>query len=437
MGLQDSAWVGGIYGNFAESGEPVGRQEELYAIAKPRLTIFPPSVQKTVVFWGGYNMSAADMDDETARRAIVDRYLAMAEDAAQNGMSSVHWSKLRGESSTTVAEHDDWNEYYENGCVALQAMYPDVNIIFYDHRLTFDNSEFDGPTRNPDFFVDSRHLSELGQATLVADFVARFPALDQQWDQDAANYIARIIQKGATVTTAQREEINAWYLAEKAAGTYSSRVDFYMPIWGNEDANRVNLITGQMDATVVDDVIHGDGFVQSDTSGTLGYFALGHSPTDIGMTNASTRYTYLIMEAPGSNESLLGARNTVNQQQRINTNTLQYPLFATGANVVSQNNSATAGLYSGSKLGDEQFLARRNSGGRTVLSAGSATPSGTVSTFEIFAMCSNISGTASGIHAKPTGFWGCGMGLTDADDAGATLREKNLWESLTSQTIPA
>lgn len=175
MARQVSGWQGGIYTNEALSGQPVEVQEGFYATAKDRLARFTGTgIHRYIMFWGGCNISHESWGNQNVRDSILERYLAMAEDAALNGISSIHWSKLIGSGATTLEEHTDWNAKYAAGIATLQAQYPAVSIIWYDHRQTYP-TEFDGVARNEDYFMDVRHLSELGQATLVADFISRFP----------------------------------------------------------------------------------------------------------------------------------------------------------------------------------------------------------------------------------------------------------------------
>lgn len=437
--LTDSYWTGSIYTNIALSGQPISIQEEMYAQAIARFSRFPDLVEKWVMFWGGYNIAALDWETEITRDAILQRYLDMAEDAAQRGISSVHWSKLMAGSVATVAEHADWNDKYEAGLQVLAALYPAVEFVWYDHRLTFNANEFDGAGRDPDFFVDVRHLSALGQQTLSKDFVARYPGPGLSWDVDAANYIARIIQKGVNPTTAQRQTINAWYLAEKAAGTYSDLKLVYLPIWDNAEANRVNLITGAMDATIVDDVIHEPGSVRSDMSGTPGYFALGESPQTIGMSTLSGApscyYAALLLEPLGVSQSAIGARLGGSEGNWLGHNSLSYPLIINGAVNVTKSSAGVAGILSGSHLNAELFVAERTQATRTrTLSAVGG--SGFVTNLEIFALGRNQAGVASNLHGKPCGFWVAGLGKEDLEDERFTLGMKNLWEGVTGLTIP-
>lgn len=175
---QSSNWQASLYFEVAQGGQGISVQETYYSTAKARL-LLAPSWNRYVMFWGGYNISQTDFQDDTARNAIVQRYLDMAEDAAQNGISSIHWSRLisyDGDATTTqeIDDNNDWNTAYENGLASIRSSYPDVNVIWYDHRDNYP-TQFDGDTRTSSYFVDSVHVSASGQQTLVADFLATYP----------------------------------------------------------------------------------------------------------------------------------------------------------------------------------------------------------------------------------------------------------------------
>ena len=171
MGIQESDWKGGLYMNVARGGQDIDVQEGFYEEAKERLLKYQKSLNMFILFWGGYNSTAPVDPDPAVRNALVERYIAMGVDARNHGIQTIHWSSLLGRreaNATSVQHRDAFNDYYAQRCA-------DEGFIWYDHRLTFSNSEFDGEARNEDYFVDSRHLSELGQVTLVADFISRFP----------------------------------------------------------------------------------------------------------------------------------------------------------------------------------------------------------------------------------------------------------------------
>lgn len=169
----ESGWQGCLYSNRAWSGQSIDVQEQLYEQAAARFDRFPDTVDKWIMFWGGYNATAPGEDD-ASQDALIDRYMAMSADAESRGVRSIHWSYLVGYDGVTAQTTEQLERYtrfvneFRDRCEA-------AGYLFYDHRLTFSQGEFDGETRNPAFFVDSRHLSALGQQTLVADFISRFP----------------------------------------------------------------------------------------------------------------------------------------------------------------------------------------------------------------------------------------------------------------------
>jgi len=174
MFQQNSGWKGGIYTNEARGGQAIDVQEGFYHNDTVPVLEMLPAFDRYVMFWGGYNSTAAVSTEETVRNALVDRYIAMALDAQTRGIQLIHWSYLIGGSADQDTNPDSFttanafNDYYAAQCKLH-------GFIWYDHRLTFNENQFDGSGRNDAYFVDSRHLSELGQATLVADFLQRFP----------------------------------------------------------------------------------------------------------------------------------------------------------------------------------------------------------------------------------------------------------------------
>ena len=175
---QSSNWQASVCVEVALGGQGIAVQETFYSTAKARL-LLAPSWNRYVMFWGGYNIGQSDFQDDTARNAIVQRYLDMAEDAAENGISSIHWSRIisyDGDATTTqeIDDNNDWNTAYENGLASIRSSYPDVNVIWYDHRDNYP-TQFDGDTRTSSNFVDHIHMSASGQQTLVADFLSTYP----------------------------------------------------------------------------------------------------------------------------------------------------------------------------------------------------------------------------------------------------------------------
>jgi len=173
--IQDSAWRGGLYYDNAQSGGAISVQEGLFAEILPYLSTLK-SYEKFVMFWGGYNSTIPAFGTDAQIESLVERYISMAIQARAAGAQSIHWSRLIGRNNNrttdaSVFERSGyWNSYYEQRC-------NDEGFIWYDHRLTFDNDEFDGDQSLAEYYVtdDTRHLNELGQATLVSDFISRFP----------------------------------------------------------------------------------------------------------------------------------------------------------------------------------------------------------------------------------------------------------------------
>ena len=122
-----------------------------------------------------YNSTAPTDPDSVAGEALVERYIAMGVDARNAGIQSIHWSYLIGgntdftSDSDAVAAANAYNDYYKLRCAQ-------ESFLFYDHRETFSVQEFDGTGRIAEYFIDARHLTEIGQQVLVDDFNSKFAA---------------------------------------------------------------------------------------------------------------------------------------------------------------------------------------------------------------------------------------------------------------------
>lgn len=181
--IQESAWrEGTIYSNSATGGvgfNGTGGQYDLWLRIKPALAKMS-AFDRYVMLWAGYNTGTglnpnnAGSSVAAEREALADQYINLGLEAAAMGIQTIHWSALTSFSvdpgSATHVNTGLFNDYYKARCI-------EEGFIFYDHRVTFDGNEFDTSARNQtDYFVGSTvHLSELGQSTLVADFIAQNP----------------------------------------------------------------------------------------------------------------------------------------------------------------------------------------------------------------------------------------------------------------------
>lgn len=84
--LQDSGWKGSMFENIAQGGVPASGQKEFYQTAINRFESMPDCGPKVIWFWGGYN-ERGDYDSNTKTRALADQYVAMAADAAVQGIT--------------------------------------------------------------------------------------------------------------------------------------------------------------------------------------------------------------------------------------------------------------------------------------------------------------------------------------------------------------
>jgi hypothetical protein len=170
--IKDSGWRGSVWESLAQGGVPVSTQELQYAEAVNRMALLPDVAPGWIWFWGGYNVRG-DYDSNVQTLALADRYLAMAADAASRGIGTVHWSAIASKTSSEEMYNriQLFNNYYREKLALLEGQH-----IFYDHRETFSEGQFDWNTRNEAYFSDNIHLSELGQQVLVEDFLSKHPS---------------------------------------------------------------------------------------------------------------------------------------------------------------------------------------------------------------------------------------------------------------------
>jgi len=177
---QSSGWQGSFYDLIAVGGTSITGQEGFFNTMMT-LMAWVQDMPRKIVFWGGYNaIEPFGFATQAGAEALADRYLAMAATAAAAGIETVHWSRtVEGDNArgnTTYNNIQHFNDYYRDQLALLPG-----NHIYYDHRLSFPNTpenagnHFDGTERNPLFFGDNIHCSQLGIDTLVDDFLMRFP----------------------------------------------------------------------------------------------------------------------------------------------------------------------------------------------------------------------------------------------------------------------
>jgi hypothetical protein len=252
-------------------------------------------------------------------------------------------------------------------------------------------------------------------------------------DPDAEAYIAALIAASATVTSTQRRAINDFIEDEKAASRWDLLKRFYLPIWGNADANAVCL-KSLTSGTFVGDVTPGDGFVQGD--GSTGYFDFGATQNGIGMQIQSG--THFCMMTQADSTGILG-RSFIGLIAGANSQLIRQstPAFiqARWDGSLTGGDSHIGTLVVSARATDTVFRNRR-SGAANLLASQAAATNSLITGVNITALARNSSSGASEHTNARMGYYGSGLGMTDAQIDSFTLATLNLWESLTGLTHP-
>jgi hypothetical protein len=260
-------------------------------------------------------------------------------------------------------------------------------------------------------------------------------------DTDAAAYIAAVeTALGSSITSTQASAINAFIVAEKAASRWSTIKRFYLPIWANESANAIDMVTlgsGSFAGTVT----HAAGYVQGD--GSSGCFNFGNNPLSIGLSLAGGSCAFAVVAQKDSRSDareIIGVTGLSNRRVRITHST------ATGTactlHIAGSGSSTRAYAASGVLIAyrkDFQLnltrltnaLGYQDAGETTVTSTSEPTPDNNQ-----FAMAYNAGATQSLHTNSRMGCYGLATLGTqlDAEELSAAL--KTLWETCTGLTLP-
>ena len=263
----------------------------------------------------------------------------------------------------------------------------------------------------------------------------------------AGAYIAAVeTALGSSITSTQKDALNAFVLAEQAAGRWTSHKRLYLPIWANAAANAIclkSLASGTFAGTVT----HASGYVQGD--GSTGYFNFGSTPSAQGLTTSAAGYSVLIYQAG----VLTGSRSYLTCSDNGSNTILAGLGHAAGGAVIKatfgdSTNSAAAvesslthvnanGIILGSRLSGSSFLQRRRTAGNSTLQTDADAGGGTIPTNQnMIAMAFNYNGTPSGYSDARLGSFSTFAGFSSANADAFTLNLKTLWETCTGLTLP-
>ena len=264
-------------------------------------------------------------------------------------------------------------------------------------------------------------------------------------DQDASLYIEKVndILQGEqgtlndVVTTSQRDAINRFVVAGKRSGWWWRIKHLYLPIWGNADANAVNMIDCSS-GTFVGGFTHSNGW--SAGNGTTGRFDYGTSPSAVGLSQASGCIFFLLpnttplLSSMGTTAAVMGCTDS------SSTNALSVSKSGSSLSYVYGGTAATSFTYAAGV-----HLIKRESPTGVVYQTRSSTfedlvlgptTNGTgISSANMNAWALNINGTVNNYSSYNIGLHGMGLGLSNADGSKFITDCENLWESCTSYTL--
>jgi len=256
------------------------------------------------------------------------------------------------------------------------------------------------------------------------------------FDRMAARYISAVETAGATVTSTQRNAIDAFFKTGKSQGWISSLRRVYLPIWAAAAPNAIDMMT-IASGTFVFGVTHSSGFVQG--NGTTGYFDFGSTMPNDGLTSASGLLFCLVKVANTSATSavsMLGHTNASNTQVIRQSTASNIQGRYTGTSLNLNGGNARAGILSLSSISNtSRSFRRRLTSGVTSLTTSAGEAAFTLSNVNCFAMARNSSGISEPTNAE-LGAYGYSMGLSDFNTDAFTLALKTLWETSTGLTLP-
>lgn len=273
--------------------------------------------------------------------------------------------------------------------------------------------------------------------------VGRIASAGNSVDPATRDYLAKIQAAGVTVTSIQQSAINAFIVAEKAAGRWDSHKRIYLPIWGSAAANAV-CMKSLASGTFVGGVTHGAGFVQG--NGTNGYFNTSVTPSTLGQTLSSASITALITQAPSGTAAATaigsidgGDTSKLIEFSHLSSTAIIFRAMTAagiGAVQIALARASQIGIFVSSREGGDRRIIQRLTSGVTTLVNTAAANAGSVPTTGAYQMMrSGFSGGAAYSDGR-YGFFAASLGQTVAEAQAFTANVKTLWEISTGLTLP-
>jgi hypothetical protein len=258
-------------------------------------------------------------------------------------------------------------------------------------------------------------------------------------DADAKAYIDAVVAAGATVTSTQRNAINAFIKSGKTDGWWASMKRVYLPIWAIAAPNAIDIVS-RTSGTFAGTVTHASGYVQG--NGTTGYFDIGVTPSSLGMTTSGGSCFALVNQADSRTDTrfFIGQSDASNRRVYLNqtgSTTVATTLYGAPA-AVTNTTSSRNGIFLGVvNATNDRYLKRRGSVGVTYTTLNTTNDTTIASTTRnAHVMANNLNGVVQSFSDARLGVYGLGLGLSSGSGDTFTLALKNLWETCTGLTLP-
>jgi len=251
------------------------------------------------------------------------------------------------------------------------------------------------------------------------------------FDADAAAYIALVeADLGYAISPVQREALNVFYKGEKLSGRYALHRRIYLPIWANEEANRICMIS-LLKGSYVGAGTHGDGWYRNNFNG---YFNIGSSTYIVPATNRTIGV--LTMDNIG---------NTNNWAFGVGSQGLNRIAALTGGSAIAGGStsllytSSSNGVYATSFNGTALKVLLRNSSEFSLLASEDIPYVGPLAGSPFLFTCRNNNNniiSATQYSNARYGVWFKSLFIDDENVEQLSLNLKTLWETCTGLTLP-
>jgi len=247
-------------------------------------------------------------------------------------------------------------------------------------------------------------------------------------DQDAAAYIASVINTGATVTSGQKSAIDTFVKAEKAASRWNGIKRLYFPVWGLAAANAI-CMKSLTSCTFNGAFTHASGYIQG---GINKYISLGTTLAGLGLSDNSHYFAGLFKTAPSDN-----FKSILNSDLFIGYGEESLRVVIGGSSCVDDNSFAPSDVFGVISYGGQTTLASRYGKVRKASGTTSVAVQGGTITQSFGSSSITLLGSVSSSYWDgQCGALVLGAYMSAADDLLFTAALETLWETTTSLTLP-